>query len=269
MSLANVLAVSRAAKSIVLLGDPQQLEQPQKGSHPDGVGRLGAASTSSAAPDDAAGRGIVPAGDVAAGAGICAFTSEVFYEGRLRRSPASSISASSAPARSTAPACGSCRWSTTAISNCVDRGSRRRRARWSRGCSRPARSGSTRTARARQLTARRHPRRRALQRAGHSAGGAAGGRRRARRHRGQVPGPGGAGRHLLDGHVAARGRAARHGVPVQPQPAERGHVAGAVRGVHRGSPASFEPECRTPRQMQLANALCRYREMAQLLALPT
>lgn len=30
---------------------------------------------------------------------------------------------------------------------------------------------------------------------------------------------------------------------------------------HRG-PRLFEPECRTPRQMQLANALCAYREMA-------
>jgi superfamily I DNA and/or RNA helicase len=30
-----------------------------------------------------------------------------------------------------------------------------------------------------------------------------------------------------------------------------------------GSPKLFEPECRTPRQMQLANALCAYREMAQ------
>ena len=29
-----------------------------------------------------------------------------------------------------------------------------------------------------------------------------------------------------------------------------------------GSPKLFEPECRTPRQMQLANALCAYREMA-------
>ena len=29
-----------------------------------------------------------------------------------------------------------------------------------------------------------------------------------------------------------------------------------------GSPRLFEPECRTPRQMQLANALCRYSEMA-------
>jgi len=38
MSLANVLAVSQAAPQIVLLGDPQQLDQPTKGSHPDGTG---------------------------------------------------------------------------------------------------------------------------------------------------------------------------------------------------------------------------------------
>lgn len=38
MSLANVLAVSQAAPQIVLLGDPQQLDQPTRGSHPDGTG---------------------------------------------------------------------------------------------------------------------------------------------------------------------------------------------------------------------------------------
>lgn len=27
----------------------------------------------------------------------------------------------------------------------------------------------------------------------------------------------------------------------------------------------FEPECRTPRQIQLANAFCRYRELAEVL----
>jgi AAA domain len=31
-----------------------------------------------------------------------------------------------------------------------------------------------------------------------------------------------------------------------------------------GSPRLLEPECRSPRQMQLANALCRYAEMAQV-----
>lgn len=36
MSLANVLACTPAGRSLVLLGDPQQLEQPQKGRHPEG-----------------------------------------------------------------------------------------------------------------------------------------------------------------------------------------------------------------------------------------
>ena len=30
------------------------------------------------------------------------------------------------------------------------------------------------------------------------------------------------------------------------------------------SPRLFEPECRTPRQMQLANAFCRYLELARV-----
>jgi len=30
-----------------------------------------------------------------------------------------------------------------------------------------------------------------------------------------------------------------------------------------GTPALLEPECQTPRQMQLANALCRYAELAR------
>jgi len=37
MSLANVLAVSQAGKGVVLLGDPQQLDQPMQGSHPEGT----------------------------------------------------------------------------------------------------------------------------------------------------------------------------------------------------------------------------------------
>src|SRR3954449_6396608 len=37
LSLANTLAVSRAAANLVLLGDPQQLRQPGRGIHPDGA----------------------------------------------------------------------------------------------------------------------------------------------------------------------------------------------------------------------------------------
>jgi len=34
-----------------------------------------------------------------------------------------------------------------------------------------------------------------------------------------------------------------------------------------GSPKLFEPECRSPRQMQLANAVCAYLEMAETVEL--
>jgi predicted RecB family nuclease len=37
MSLANALAVARAGRGLVLFGDPAQLEQPQKGAHPPGA----------------------------------------------------------------------------------------------------------------------------------------------------------------------------------------------------------------------------------------
>ncbi len=84
MSLANVLAVSTAAKSVVLLGDPQQLEQPQQGSHPDGTDVsaldhiLGDSKT---IPSE---RGIFLPVTWRLAPSICAFTSELFYESRLR-----------------------------------------------------------------------------------------------------------------------------------------------------------------------------------------
>ena len=34
-----------------------------------------------------------------------------------------------------------------------------------------------------------------------------------------------------------------------------------------GSPELFSPECRRPRQMQLANAFCQYRKMAPEISL--
>lgn len=83
LSLANAIAVSQAAESLVLLGDPQQLEQPQKGSHPDGVSVsalahvLGDASTM---PDD---RGLFLPTTWRLAPAICRFTSEAFYGGKL------------------------------------------------------------------------------------------------------------------------------------------------------------------------------------------
>ena len=36
-----------------------------------------------------------------------------------------------------------------------------------------------------------------------------------------------------------------------------------------GNPKLFEPDCRTPAQMRLANAFCRYLELARVVAPPT
>jgi predicted RecB family nuclease len=87
MSLANGLAVSGAANSTVLLGDPQQLDQPQRGSHPEGVSAsalqhiLGRDRTM---PLD---RGIFLPVTWRLAPSICSFTSEVFYERRLAPKP--------------------------------------------------------------------------------------------------------------------------------------------------------------------------------------
>jgi uncharacterized protein len=35
-----------------------------------------------------------------------------------------------------------------------------------------------------------------------------------------------------------------------------------------GNPRLFEPDCRTPQQMRLANAFCRYRELARVVEPP-
>lgn len=83
MSLANVLACSPAAKSIVLLGDPQQLEQPQQGVHPDGADSSSLQHLLMGKQTIPAGRGIFLPETWRMHPVITAFTSELFYEGRL------------------------------------------------------------------------------------------------------------------------------------------------------------------------------------------
>jgi predicted RecB family nuclease len=83
-SLANALAVAPATSSLVLVGDPQQLEQPMQGVHPPGVNvsaldhLLGGATT---VPSD---RGLFLDRTWRLHPDICAFTSEIFYDGRLQ-----------------------------------------------------------------------------------------------------------------------------------------------------------------------------------------
>lgn len=88
MSLANVVAAGAGADSIVLLGDPQQLAQPSKGAHPPGAGvsalehLLGDHAT---IPAD---RGLFLATTWRLHPAVCDFVSDAFYEGRLEPDPA-------------------------------------------------------------------------------------------------------------------------------------------------------------------------------------
>jgi uncharacterized protein len=106
MSLADVLAVSAAAKSLVLLGDPQQLEQPQQASHPPGTQAsalehiLGGAKT---IPPE---RGLFLHQTRRLHPDICAFTAEAFYENRLASFPGLDRQALLAPEGSAAAAFG-------------------------------------------------------------------------------------------------------------------------------------------------------------------
>jgi uncharacterized protein len=87
MSLANVVAISQAAASLVLLGDPQQLDQPLRGVHPPGADRsalghyLGDAATIEPT------RGLFLERTWRLHPDLCRYTSEVFYDDRLESEP--------------------------------------------------------------------------------------------------------------------------------------------------------------------------------------
>ncbi len=87
LSLANVVAISGAAASLVLLGDPQQLSQPSQGSHPDGAGvsalehLLGEHQT---IPPDS---GLFLDATYRMHPNVCQFISEIVYEDRLASAP--------------------------------------------------------------------------------------------------------------------------------------------------------------------------------------
>ena len=87
ISLANTLAVSQAATSIVLLGDPQQLDQPQRGIHPPGaeVSALGHLLNGNATIS--ASQGLFLSETRRLHPDVCSFISEVFYDGRLLPRP--------------------------------------------------------------------------------------------------------------------------------------------------------------------------------------
>jgi uncharacterized protein len=87
VSLADALAISQGARSVVLLGDPQQLAHVSQGMHPPGAGvsvlqhLLGAANT--VAPD----RGVLLNRTWRMHPDVCGFISDTMYDGLLDSVP--------------------------------------------------------------------------------------------------------------------------------------------------------------------------------------
>jgi uncharacterized protein len=87
ISLANVLAVSGAADSLVLLGDPQQLDQPLRGSHPPGADRSALAHVLGDQATMPPEQGLFLETTWRLHPALCAYTSETFYDDRLEPEP--------------------------------------------------------------------------------------------------------------------------------------------------------------------------------------
>ena len=267
MSLANVLAASQAARSVVLLGDPQQLEQPQQGTHPEETDCSALEHILQGRQTISEDRGIFLSETWRLAPAICIFTSEVFYEGRLR----SLAGLEQQVLRGTAPFEGAGLWVTTVAHEGNQNSSNEEVDVVERvvGCLLAPgsvwidQSGSTRTISGTDVL---------------------------------VVAP-------YNSHVSLLAeRLARHGVRIGTVDKFQGQEAPVViysmatstpedapRGMEFlyslnrfnvatsrarcacilvASPRLFEPECKSPRQMQLANALCRYRELARHVELP-
>jgi uncharacterized protein len=87
MCLADVVAVSQAAKTLVLIGDPQQLDQPRQGTHPDGTDVSALNHVLGGEQTIASDKGLFLEETWRLHPAICAYTSELFYEDKLRAKP--------------------------------------------------------------------------------------------------------------------------------------------------------------------------------------
>lgn len=89
-SLANTLAVSRATKRLLLLGDPQQLPQVTQGKHPEPVDESALGWLAHGAHTLPAKLGYFLATSWRMHPDLCAAVSELSYDGRLHSAPAAS-----------------------------------------------------------------------------------------------------------------------------------------------------------------------------------
>jgi uncharacterized protein len=93
MSLANLLVMARCAKTILLVGDQQQLAQPSQADHPGDSGLSCLEYLMQGAPVVPAERGVFLATSWRMEPSLTAMVSELFYDGRLKANPANAANA--------------------------------------------------------------------------------------------------------------------------------------------------------------------------------
>src|SRR5207244_13302471 len=84
VTLSDVPSVCQASKSLVLPGDPQQLEQPLQGTHPPGVAVSALQHILGCDQTMPPNKGLFLNETWRLAPSICSFTSELFYDNRLR-----------------------------------------------------------------------------------------------------------------------------------------------------------------------------------------
>ena len=222
MSLADVLAVAGAADSLVLLGDPQQLEQPQQASHPPGTQASALEHVLGGAKTIAEDRGLFLHQTRRLHPSICAFTAEVFYEDKLASFPGLE--------RQTVIGAAELGEAGLVFVPVEHEGNQSRSKEEIEAVERIVAlltnglvAWRDKDDRVGAADAQRSDGRGTVQRSGDGARVAFDGR--ARGHRRQVPGTGGAGRDRVPDDVHRRGCAAPHGFSLQREPAQRRDIA--------------------------------------------
>jgi len=87
MALANLLAIAQTAKNLVLLGDPNQLRQPSHGIHPEGVDKSVLDHVIQDQPTMPPAYGLFLETTFRLHPALSSFISEVFYDGKLEADP--------------------------------------------------------------------------------------------------------------------------------------------------------------------------------------
>src|ERR1700733_1899741 len=87
MALADVVAIGQASKNLILIGDPQQLQRPLKGSHPPGAEKSALEHLIGDRKTIEPSMGLLLKETRRMHPNVCAFTSSVFYDDKLTAHP--------------------------------------------------------------------------------------------------------------------------------------------------------------------------------------